>query len=202
MTKENKSKQKIINIATKIFAEKGVDKVSVRDILREINGASGMFYYYFKSKEDLYKATVQQFIDKTISKKRQIIFDDDLSLREKLYFIYKAVIKDYEQFSKNYILKDEFNFNKESYFLPIFYKMLETLSLDLKVMFNKAIDNNEINLDMSVDTFVDFMTYGIWGVLYNNLSILSEDNIKKNEEKVKKIFTLVFSLLNDENHSI
>ncbi|MBO8441596.1 MAG: TetR/AcrR family transcriptional regulator [Firmicutes bacterium] len=202
MTKENKSKQKIINIATKMFAEKGVDKVSVRDILREINGASGMFYYYFKSKEDLYKATVQQFIDKTISKKRQIIFDDDLSLREKLYFIYKAVIKDYEQFSKNYILKDEFNFNKESYFLPIFYKMLETLSLDLKVMFNKAIDNNEINLDMSVDTFVDFMTYGIWGVLYNNLSILSEDNIKKNEEKVKKIFTLVFSLLNDENHSI
>lgn len=202
MTKENKSKQKIINIATKMFAEKGVDKVSVRDILREINGASGMFYYYFKSKEDLYKATVQQFIDKTISKKRQIIFDDDLSLREKLYFIYKAVIKDYEQFSKNYILKDEFNFNKESYFLPIFYKMLETLSLDLKVMFNKAIDNNEINLDMSVDIFVDFMTYGIWGVLYNNLSILSEDNIKKNEEKVKKIFTLVFSSLNDENHSI
>lgn len=202
MTKENKSKQKIINIATKMFAEKGVDKVSIRDILREINGASGMFYYYFKSKEDLYKATVQQFIDKTISKKRQIIFDDDLSLREKLYFIYKAVIKDYEQFSKNYILKDEFNFNKESYFLSIFYKMLETLSLDLKVMFNKAIDNNEINLDMSVDTFVDFMTYGIWGVLYNNLSILSEDNIKKNEEKVKKIFTLVFSLLNDENHSI
>lgn len=202
MTKENKSKQKIINIATKMFAEKGVDKVSVRDILREINGASGMFYYYFKSKEDLYKATVQQFIDKTISKKRQIIFDDDLSLREKLYFIYKAVIKDYEQFIRNYILKDEFNFNKESYFLPIFYKMLETLSLDLKVMFNKAIDNNEINLDMSVDIFVDFMTYGIWGVLYNNLSILSEDNIKKNEEKVKKIFTLVFSLLNDENHSI
>lgn len=202
MTKGNDSKQKIIDIASKMFSEKGVDNVSVRDILREINGASGMFYYYFKSKEDLYKATVQQFIDKTISKKRQIIFDDDLSLREKLYFIYKAVIKDYEQFSKNYILKDEFNFNKESYFLPIFYKMLETLSLDLKVMFNKAIDNNEINLDMSVDTFVDFMTYGIWGVLYNNLSILSEDNIKKNEEKVKKIFTLVFSLLNDENHSI
>ena len=80
--------------------------------------------------------------------------------------------------------------------------MLETLSLDLKVMFNKAIDNDEINLDMSVDTFVDFMTYGIWGVLYNNLSILSEDNIKKNEEKVKKIFTLVFSLLNDENHIV
>lgn len=202
MTKENKSKQKIINIATKMFAEKGVDKVSVRDILREINGASGMFYYYFKSKEDLYKATVQQFIDKTISKKRQIIFDDDLSLREKLYFIYKAVIKDYEQFTRNYILKDEFNFNKESYFLPIFYKMLETLSLDLKVMFNKAIDSNEINLDMSVDTFVDFMTYGIWGVLYNNLSILSEDNIKKNEDKVKKIFTLVFASLNDENPSI
>ena len=122
MTKENKSKQKIINIATKIFAEKGVDKVSVRDILRELNGASGMFYYYFNLKKIFIRLQYKQFIDKTISKKRQIIFDDDLSLREKLYFIYKAVIKDYEQFSKNYILKDEFNFNKESYFLPIFYK--------------------------------------------------------------------------------
>ena len=78
--------------------------------------------------------------------------------------------------------------------------MLETLSLDLKVMFNKAIDNDEINLDMSVDTFVDFMTYGIWGVLYNNLSILSEDNIKKNEEKVKKIFFICHNLFKAFNN--
>ena len=74
MTKGNDSKQKIIDIASKMFSEKGVDNVSVRDILREINGASGMFYYYFKSKEELYKATVQEFIDKTINEKKKIIF--------------------------------------------------------------------------------------------------------------------------------
>lgn len=199
MTKGNDSKQKIIDIASKMFSEKGVDNVSVRDILREINGASGMFYYYFKSKEELYKATVQEFIDKTINEKKKIIFNSELSLKEKLYFLYKAIIKDYENFSSNYILKGNFDINKESYFLPIFYNMLEALSKDLKIMFNKSIDNNEISLSLSVDIFVDFTIYGIWGVLYNNLNNLSKKDIKENEEKVKKIFDFIFSSLKEKD---
>ncbi|MGP1602782.1 TetR/AcrR family transcriptional regulator, partial [Treponema sp.] len=42
-------KQELIEIAAKLFAEKGYEAVSVRDILEVVDGAPGMFYYYFKS---------------------------------------------------------------------------------------------------------------------------------------------------------
>ena len=44
-------KKELIDIATKLFEERGYERVSVRDILSEVNGAPGMFYYYFKSKK-------------------------------------------------------------------------------------------------------------------------------------------------------
>ena len=37
-------KQELIEIATKLFAEKGYEAVSVRDILDVVDGAPGMFY--------------------------------------------------------------------------------------------------------------------------------------------------------------
>ncbi|WP_273360422.1 TetR/AcrR family transcriptional regulator, partial [Anaerococcus octavius] len=56
MTKRNvkdpeERKQELIDIASSLFEKYGYEKVSVRDILAEVNGAPGMFYYYFKSKE-------------------------------------------------------------------------------------------------------------------------------------------------------
>ena len=49
-------KRELINIASRLFEKYGYEKVSVRDILAEVNGAPGMFYYYFKSKEDIFLA--------------------------------------------------------------------------------------------------------------------------------------------------
>ena len=54
-------KQEFIEVATRLFAAKGYEKVSVRDILAEVNGAPGMFYYYFKSKEDIFLACMETY---------------------------------------------------------------------------------------------------------------------------------------------
>ena len=53
-------KRELIEIAAKLFAEKGYEAVSVRDILEVVNGAPGMFYYYFRSKQDIYVAAMVQ----------------------------------------------------------------------------------------------------------------------------------------------
>ncbi|MFL0252811.1 TetR/AcrR family transcriptional regulator [Clostridium neuense] len=58
-----------MDIATKLFIEKGYGTVSVRDILDEVNGAQGMLYYYFKSKEDIYIQAMEQYIDKMLAEK-------------------------------------------------------------------------------------------------------------------------------------
>ena len=46
-------RKELVDTAARLFAEKGYESVSVRDILNEVSGAPGMFYYYFKSKQDI-----------------------------------------------------------------------------------------------------------------------------------------------------
>lgn len=46
----------IIEAARQVFAELGYEATTVRDIIRRTELASGTFYNYFKSKEDLYHA--------------------------------------------------------------------------------------------------------------------------------------------------
>ena len=45
-----KKKQEIVNISKKLINEKGVNNVSIRDIVKNVGMALGLFYYYFKSK--------------------------------------------------------------------------------------------------------------------------------------------------------
>ena len=47
------TKAKIIAAAKKVIAEKGFDNVSIEDIAKQANVATGSFYTYFKRKEDI-----------------------------------------------------------------------------------------------------------------------------------------------------
>ena len=66
-------RQELIDIAAALFAEKGYEAVSVRDILEVVNGAPGMFYYYFKSKQEIYMAAMEQYITRRLERKCKIM---------------------------------------------------------------------------------------------------------------------------------
>lgn len=51
----NKRKKEIIDITMKLIKDNGYDKVSIIDICREIGIAKSTFYYYFNSKEEVFK---------------------------------------------------------------------------------------------------------------------------------------------------
>jgi AcrR family transcriptional regulator len=50
------NRQAIIDAARHVFAELGYGATTVRDIIRETDLASGTFYNYFKSKEEVFQA--------------------------------------------------------------------------------------------------------------------------------------------------
>ena len=66
-------RQELIDVASALFAEKGYEAVSVRDILNVVDGAPGMFYYYFKSKQDIYIAAMEQYITQRLERKCKIV---------------------------------------------------------------------------------------------------------------------------------
>jgi AcrR family transcriptional regulator len=52
-----------INAAEALFNEKGFENTSIDDIVQRIGVAKGLFYYYFRSREDLLAAIVDRILD-------------------------------------------------------------------------------------------------------------------------------------------
>ncbi len=54
-------KQEFIDAAEKLFKENGIVETTVNSIVKELNVAKGLFYYYFKSKEDVIEAISEKY---------------------------------------------------------------------------------------------------------------------------------------------
>jgi AcrR family transcriptional regulator len=52
-------REAIVNAATRIFAEKGFQGASNREIAREAGISSGLIYWYFRDKSELFRAVIQ-----------------------------------------------------------------------------------------------------------------------------------------------
>ncbi|MGB0920573.1 MAG: TetR/AcrR family transcriptional regulator [Alphaproteobacteria bacterium] len=53
---KRENRESILNAANEVFAEIGYGETTVRDIIRRTGLASGTFYNYFKSKEEVFEA--------------------------------------------------------------------------------------------------------------------------------------------------
>ncbi|HBF38317.1 MAG TPA: TetR/AcrR family transcriptional regulator [Firmicutes bacterium] len=80
----------IIEAATKLFIVKGFEQTAVSDIVHSVNVAQGTFYYYFKSKDDVMLAIIDQLHDETIQQLSIIVKRTDLSITQKLAALSEA----------------------------------------------------------------------------------------------------------------
>jgi AcrR family transcriptional regulator len=54
--------QKILQVASRLFAERGYSNVSIRDVCKAAQTTAPMIYYYFGSKKGLFNAVVKNFV--------------------------------------------------------------------------------------------------------------------------------------------
>lgn len=66
-------KQEIIDSAEALFTEKGYDQTSVTDITDRVGLSHGAFFYYFKSKNDLYRSVIDSAIDRQFREIEQLL---------------------------------------------------------------------------------------------------------------------------------
>lgn len=58
------NRRAILEAARTVFARIGYDAANIRDIIRETDLASGTFYNYFKSKEEVFEAIANDSVDR------------------------------------------------------------------------------------------------------------------------------------------
>lgn len=106
MTKERNTKPpeirkpELIEIALHQFLERGYAGTSLRSITGEAGGGTGMFYHYFKDKNEIYEAALGLYNDKYLESIRLVMAQDELSFEEKLDRIFLNlgnVIPEYRQ---------------------------------------------------------------------------------------------------------
>ena len=65
-------KSELLDAAQKLFIEKGYAKTTVTDILNVHGLSKGVFYYYFKSKEEVMDAIIERIVDAEVANAKKI----------------------------------------------------------------------------------------------------------------------------------
>lgn len=77
-------KSELLDAAQKLFIEKGYAKTAVTDILNVHGLSKGVFYYYFKSKEEVMDAIIQRMVDAEVANAKKIAANPDMMPPQKL----------------------------------------------------------------------------------------------------------------------
>lgn len=87
----NKKRLAISQTALQILLEEGAQKLSVNYLLRKMNMAKGVFFHYFKSKEELFNHVVHCAYSPILETMQSILQEKELSALEKLVRLYQSV---------------------------------------------------------------------------------------------------------------
>ncbi|WP_326837520.1 TetR/AcrR family transcriptional regulator [Amycolatopsis rhabdoformis] len=92
----------ILENAARLFAEKGYEGTSLRDIGEAMNLTRQSVYHYFHSKEELLSTLVAETSEIAADKLRSIRQDDTLDATEKLARVTTALVVDRMEFSERF----------------------------------------------------------------------------------------------------
>jgi len=88
---DKQTEEKIFESATEVFIEKGMDGARMQDIADHAGINKSLLHYYYRTKEHLFNA-VFEMIAGQMFRKFAPIFDENLSLEEKIRFFFREHI--------------------------------------------------------------------------------------------------------------
>jgi AcrR family transcriptional regulator len=138
------ARERLLESAKVLFSQKGYYATSVEDIVESAGFSKGTFYFYFKSKEELFKSLVEE-MHLNIVKRLEGFLERDLPLEASLIEHAKVFLEDIYQ---NRHIAQIFLFqlvgtNEE--FRKLYYTKITHLRELLTKMVDRAIQRGEIN---------------------------------------------------------
>ncbi len=162
MKKDENSKQKILSSAIKLFAHKGFDAVSVREICKDAEVNLCMISYYFGGKKELYNAIIDDLIEKQTQYAKTFL---NLSIEPK-------TLSKQEQIDLLFLILDKF--------VDFFYSKI---SSDLILLLLKEQQNPENNFNSPVFNYLRKVISAVFNLeensketVYQTLFIISQLN--------------------------
>lgn len=154
-----KTKEKLYNTSIKLFRSKGFDNVTIQDIAKAANVSVGLFYNYYKSKNDILN---QQFII------ADEIFKDFVE-NKIVGNSTKEKIKNYMLFYIDFVKNQPFDFVKILYNNnnKLFIKEGRAMQTLLDPIIEDGIKVGEITTSMSAKEINEFLYQGMRGLIFH-----------------------------------
>lgn len=141
-----KTQKLIIDVATKLFMEKGYEKTSLNDIVQNLGGLTkGAIYQHFSSKEEIYLAVVYQMTAKNDEDLLLLIQNKDLTGLQKIKL---ALSKSLDSAIENHGQTNGVDYSKNPKML---YDLLKELKEEVAPMFIRPLIEQGIS-DGSIKT--------------------------------------------------
>lgn len=154
---EGGKRDEIIEVATKLFFEKGYEETSVRDVLAVVGGEIGMFYHYFKSKEELFQVVSQKFF----SSYKNAITGITEQCSDIGRFVQSFLVYYNSDVKKYFALFENLHWTLKMAFM-------EGLCEELKEPVEKFLNKLENKADTALDVMVNQFVYGLNGTVRAN----------------------------------
>jgi AcrR family transcriptional regulator len=139
------TRERILLVAMRIFGKHGFQKTTMDEIARASHKAKGSVYYYFNSKEDLFRAVVQREINDIKSGLTKVIIkQQEITTLIKEYLLHRMVLM---KSAVNYIETLRADFNEKYEFVEDIREEFLRFETDLlKAFLDKGVEERTLDI--------------------------------------------------------
>lgn len=178
------TKNRMLEVATKMFFEKSYEGTSVRDIVKEVGCEVGLFYYYYKTKDDLFTDVMEHFFE-PYKKDFQALVEQARAIPERAllrFFEYmkKKVIEFREKYSANMHRTIRWAIREQA--LTVIEPYIEEII--------QIVVEHGAKLKMDIHLTAIFLAHGIGSVILHE----DADYVEETTEQLRKVVNLIMGL--------
>lgn len=185
ITKEEQIRQEVIEAARKLFQQYGLFKTTMEDIAKLLNKGKSTLYYYYKNKDEIFEAVINQEIQDVFREIRSAT-EQEITGEDKLRVYFTSAITSIQKRILLYrIIKGEIGENLKS-IVTLKYRMDNNEVLFIKEILQVGIDRQE--WISSIERDLDLIAYAIVSALRSiTLDLVVEERFPDWD---KRIFAL------------
>ncbi len=172
-TKEGTGKrEQIIDAAQKMFFEKGFDGVTIRAVQREVGCEVGLFYYYFKSKDEIFEVMFDRFEEDWKKGFKKAVENAETQPFEAAEKLFEAI-----RTAENKLKKESHGVMHWSVKMALERRIMNAAEPFFEEIIEKIKDFGGVRTEISVKELSRVVTLGIGGLLLDGDGITSGDAV-------------------------
>jgi len=179
-------RQELLDIGINLFLNKGSAGVSIQNVIKQADVATGLFYYYFKSKEVFLEEAITNYVSRLSDHLIEVLTQNDDNA---LMSIKKALSKFSAYFEEVFpIMHDEVIDSPE--FHIVMHSLLQRLNPAIKEVIIKGNSQGVFHV-VSPAVTASFVLNGLVGVLHADKNSFTD---KENEQEIERMVLSVLGV--------